>query len=94
MRVPRGPGGRRADGQVLAQLLGRLAVGASLDQDGLVAQFRRAVPQGRQHQVRPAPVHWPAAQRRPRLDDQHRLILRVEKMRPELVREQPAPVHP
>ncbi len=46
-----------------------------------------------QQQVRLLPVEPPAAEHRPRLDQQHRLVGRVEEVRAELVGEQPAGAH-
>jgi hypothetical protein len=47
------------------------------------------VPEGRQDQVGPAPVHGAAGERRLGLDQQDRLVPVVQEVRPELIGEQP-----
>jgi hypothetical protein len=89
-----GEAGRSADGQLpglppgLTQSLG---VGITLNKKGLVAELGRPVPERRQHQVRPPPVHGAAGERRPRLDQEHRLMRFVQEVGSQLVSEQPPP---
>ncbi|BCJ63833.1 hypothetical protein GCM10009779_48170 [Polymorphospora rubra] len=82
-----------ADLQRLVDLPQRVAVGLGAQVDRPVAEFRGPVPQRGEHQVGLLPVEGTASEHRPGLHEQHRLVWTVEKVRSELIREDPTPHH-